>query len=57
MVNTPFNTERNRDIYIDRLYNGMQYKDISAKYGISIERCRQIYMKYKRYVDEGVIEE
>lgn len=57
MINTPFNTERNRDIYIDRLYNKMQYKDISAKYGISIERCRQIYMKYKRYVDEGVIKE
>lgn len=53
----PFNTERNRDIYIERLYNGMQYQALSDKYGITSERCRQIYHKYKRYVDEGIIEE
>ena len=57
MKDIPFNTERNRDIYIDRLYNGMQYQALSDKYGISRERCRQIYLKYQRLVDHGIIEE
>lgn len=57
MKDIPFNTERNRDIYIDRLYNGMQYNALSDKYGISRERCRQIYLKYQRLVDHGIIEE
>lgn len=52
-----FNTERNRDLYIDRLYNGMPYQALSDKYGITRERCRQIYIKYKRYVDAGIIKE
>ena len=57
MKDIPFNTERNRDIYINRLYNGMQYKALSDKYGISRERCKQIYLKYQRLVDHGIIEE
>lgn len=56
-VTAQYQMERNRDIYIDRLYNGMMYKDLSIKYGLSRNRCRQIYEKHKWLVDKGVIEE
>ena len=52
-----YNQERNHDIYIDRLYHGMTYPELSEKYGISRTRCRQIYMKYMNLVNMGVMVE
>ena len=53
MVDSPFLTERNKLIYLDRAANFMYFKDIAKKYGISTERARQIYLKYQRYIDKG----
>ena len=34
--------KRNTEICLDRLY-GTKYKDISERYGVSIERAREIF--------------
>ena len=49
--------ERNHDIFIDRLYNGMTYEELSIKYGITKTRCRQIYERYQSLVNRGILEE
>ena len=43
--------ERNRQIYIDKTENAMSYSKLSKKYGLSIERCRQIYIKECRKIE------
>ena len=55
MVNSPFLTERNKSIYLDRTANYMYFKDIAIKYGISTDRARQIYVKYQRFIDKGMV--
>lgn len=52
-----FKGERNHDLFIDRLYNGMSYKELSIKYGITMNRCRQIYERYQHLVNRGFLEE
>lgn len=44
--------ERNEEIYQLRL-SGISYRDIAGKFGITIERARQIYMKRKRRSDKS----
>ena len=55
MVQSPFLTERNKSIYLDRVANYMYFKDIAKKYGISTVRARQIYVKYQRFIDKGKV--
>ena len=55
-MNSPFLTERNKRIYLDRINNYMFFKDIAKKYGISTERARQIFLKYQKYVDKGLVD-
>ena len=55
MVQSPFLTERNKSIYLDRVANYMYFKDIAKKYGISTVRARQIYVKYQRFIDKGMV--
>ena len=37
--------ERNIGIVKDRFISGMTYRELGSKYGISVERCRQIVFK------------
>ena len=39
---------RNLDLWEDRRIFGNNYKYLSIKYGISVERCRQIFLKVER---------
>lgn len=43
--------ERNHQIYVDKTEKSMSYSKLSQKYGLSIERCRQIYMKECRKIE------
>ena len=43
-----FKFERNKSIWQDRR-NGMIYKDLAKKYGITQPRARQIYESYDRW--------
>ena len=39
---------RNLDLWEDRRIFGKTYKELSIKYCITVERCRQIFMKVER---------
>lgn len=54
MISTKFVTARNMDIYIMRSC-GFKYKDIAAKHNITQVRARQIYEKFKLYIDRKLI--
>lgn len=43
-------TERNEHVYLDRM-SGMKYSELSAKYGLSKERIRQIVLKQVRTIE------
>ena len=43
-----FKAERNKSIWQDRC-NGMIYKDLAQKYGLTQPRVRQIYESYDRH--------
>lgn len=45
---------RNKSLYEDRL-SGMTYNDLSIKYNITRERCRQIFLKYSRLLNQSKI--
>jgi Mor family transcriptional regulator len=43
-----FQAERNKNIWQDRC-NGMTYKDLAQKYGLTQPRVRDIYEDYDRH--------
>lgn len=47
-----FKAERNKSIWQDRC-NGMIYKDLAQKYGLSQPRVRQIYESYDRWYNNA----
>ena len=52
--NSSFLTYRNRTLYLRRR-KGKTYKELSIDFGISRERCRQIFLKYQRFIDAGIV--
>lgn len=46
-----FKAERNKSIWQDRC-NGMIYKDLAQKYGLTLTRVRQIYECYDRWYNK-----
>ena len=56
-MNKSWATERNERVYLDRM-SGMKYGELSQKYGVTIERIRQIVLKQVRKIEyEAVMEE
>ena len=56
-MNKSWATERNEQVYLDRM-SGMKYSELSAKYGVTRERIRQIVLKQVRKIEyEAMLEE
>ena len=56
-MNKSWATERNEQVYLDHM-SGMKYSELSAKYGVTRERIRQIIMKQVRKIEyEAMLEE
>lgn len=47
MLKNELKPQRNKSLFEDRK-NGMTYKKLTEKYGVSLERCRQIFLREER---------
>ena len=44
-VSMPGVNDRNRDVYVDRIFSGMTFREIGLKYSVTRQRAQQIYVR------------
>lgn len=52
-VDKQYYLKRNKEIYRLHKERGLTYKQIATRFGISVERARQIFLKEKRLIDQA----
>ena len=51
LAGKPELTQRNKDLFIDRIFSNTSYRELAETYGISANRCMQINARISRMIN------